>query len=75
MLCPSLLITYPSHAFIIRPPIMNAYPLNDPLSLQPSTDRTGGAQAVADFQPFVDAGITSFDMADHYGMYVWGGAK
>ncbi|KAI8470573.1 MAG: NADP-dependent oxidoreductase domain-containing protein [Monoraphidium minutum] len=32
-----------------------------------ATDRTAGREAVADFRPFYDAGITSFDMADHYG--------
>lgn len=31
------------------------------------TDRTAGKEAVADFRAFYDAGITSFDMADHYG--------
>lgn len=31
------------------------------------TDRTGGKEAVADFEPFVRAGITTFDTADIYG--------
>ncbi|GAQ82385.1 oxidoreductase [Klebsormidium nitens] len=32
-----------------------------------STDRTTGKAAVEDFQPFVNAGITTFDTADIYG--------
>lgn len=32
-----------------------------------ATDRTAGRDAIADFGAFRDAGITSFDMADHYG--------
>lgn len=33
----------------------------------PSPDHTSGNAAVQDFQPFVDAGITTFDTADIYG--------
>ncbi|PSC75888.1 aldo keto reductase isoform B [Micractinium conductrix] len=32
-----------------------------------ASDRTSGQAAVDDFQPFVDAGITTFDTADIYG--------
>ncbi|GAB4813776.1 hypothetical protein N2152v2_000822 [Parachlorella kessleri] len=34
---------------------------------EPETDRTLGPAAVEDFPPFVEAGITTFDTADHYG--------
>lgn len=32
-----------------------------------ATDRTGGAAALEDFQTFFNAGITTWDAADHYG--------
>lgn len=32
-----------------------------------TTDRTGGAAAVEDFDRFVSAGVTTLDAADHYG--------
>jgi len=32
-----------------------------------ASDRTGGEAAVADFRAFYEAGVTSFDAADHYG--------
>ena len=31
------------------------------------SDRTGGEAAVKDFAAFQSAGITTFDVADHYG--------
>ncbi|MEW5305636.1 MAG: hypothetical protein WDW36_008163 [Sanguina aurantia] len=33
----------------------------------PTTDRTSGTNATADFDAFVEAGITTFDVADVYG--------
>jgi len=33
----------------------------------PATDRTSGKAAVEDFDAFVNAGVTTFDAADHYG--------
>lgn len=33
----------------------------------PDSDRTGGEAAVRDFAAFQAAGITTFDVADHYG--------